>query len=289
MLRTSWLVLVLALALVVPGCGRRSETREYEVTGVIVFIDDERRQVVLRHDEIPGFMMAMTMPFPVQDPSLLAEREPGDVVRATLVVEESDGSITAYLSEMTRTGQVELDPAPPASLGPAILMPGDLVPDVTVVDQNGAPRTLAALRGHRVALTFMFTRCPFPDFCPLMDRHFTTLQAAITSDPAFADVRLVSVTLDPEFDSPGVLATHGRRLGADPAVWWLVTGAPEEIAAFSQQLGIYAEREGPAPADMIHNLRTAVIDAEGRLAAVHTGNTWTPDEVLADLAAARQR
>lgn len=284
MLRTSLLPLVLAL--VVAGCGRDSTTREYELTGVIIGIGDQ--QVLIQHDEIPGFMPAMTMPFPVQDASVLEGRARGDVVRATLVVEESEGAITAYLTEMTRTGQVELDEAPPASGAPDIVMPGEPVPDAPLVDETGARFPLSALRGHRVALTFMFTRCPFPDFCPLMDRHFAAVQEAIASDPALADVRLVSVTLDAAFDTPDVLAEHARRIGADPTVWSFVTGEPEAIDGFSGRLGIYAERDGPGPADMVHNLRTAVIDAEGRLAAVHSGNMWTPAELLADLRAARR-
>jgi protein SCO1 len=286
MFRTGLLLVVLAL--LAAGCGRDTSTDTYEVTGVILGIDDERRQVLIRHDDIPGFMPAMTMPFSVEDASVLEGRERGDVVRATLVVERTDAAISAYLTGMTRTGHVELeDPAPPTG-GPAIVMPGEPVPDVDLLDQGGNPLPLSALRGHRVALTFMFTRCPFADFCPLMDRHFATLQAAIAASPDLADVRLVSVTLDPEHDTPGVLATHAARLGADPAIWSFVTADPETIADFSGRLGIYAEREGPAPADMVHNLRTAVIDADGRLSAVHTGNQWTPDEVLDDLAAARR-
>lgn len=285
MMRNAPLLALLLLA--VSGCGRETTTT-YEVTGVILGIDDERRQVLVRHDEIPGFMVAMTMPFEVLDPSELEGRERGDLIRATLVVDESEGAIRAHLTDITRTGHVDLEEAAPASMGPRIVMPGEPAPDAPLVDQRGEPLPLSALRGHRVVLTFMFTRCPFPEFCPLMDRHFVTLQEAIAADPALADVRLVSVTLDPEYDTPGVLATHAARLGADPDIWSFVTADPQAIAEFWGRLGIYAEREGPGPADLVHNLRTAVIDAEGRLAAVHTGNQWTPDELLEDLAAARR-
>jgi protein SCO1 len=287
MLRIAPLLALLLLA--VSGCGRETTTtRTYELTGVILGIDNERRQVLVRHDEIPGFMVAMTMPFEVQDPSELDGRERGDRIRATLVVDESEGAIRAHLTGITRTGHVELEEAAPASMAPPIVMPGDPAPDAPLVDHRGEPLPLSALRGHRVALTFMFTRCPFPEFCPLMDRHFVALQEAIAADPALADVRLVSVTLDPDYDTPGVLATHAARLGADPDIWSFVTADPDALAEFSGRLGIYAEREGPGPADLVHNLRTAVIDADGRLTAIHTGNQWTPDELLEDLAAARR-
>lgn len=269
-------VLVLAA-----GCSQAPETREYELNGQILAIDEERQQVLIEHEDIPNFMMAMTMPFRVEDPSLLAGKQPGDLVTATLVV----GDTAAYLSTLTTTGHAELETPPPAVHAPNVLDVGDLVPDALLVDQDGSPLPLASLQGHRVALTFMYTRCPIPDFCPLMDRHFASLQQEIVSRPELSDVRLVTVTLDPDYDTPPILKDHARRLRADPAIWSFVTAAPDELDAFAEQFGIYSQRDAQAPLDIIHNLRTAVIDAEGRLVAVHTGNTWTPADVLADLTA----
>ena len=115
-------------------------------------------------------MPAMTMPYKVQDPALLQGKQPGDLVTATLVVEE----VNAYLSTLTTTGRAPLDtpPAGPAITDSDLLKEGDAVPDHALVDQAGTPRTIGSLRGHRVALTFIYTRCPLPDFCPLMDRQF---------------------------------------------------------------------------------------------------------------------
>jgi protein SCO1 len=280
-MRNAWAVCV-CLLLSAAGCRSAPDVQEYEVRGQIIAIDAERRQVLLQHEDIPGFMMAMTMPFPVQDGSLLEGKVPGDLVTATLVV----GETTAYLSSITKTGHAELDIPDTPSFAPDHLEPGDAVPDAGLLDQVGAPRPLSSLRGHRVALTFIYTRCPIPDFCPLMDRHFVAVQKVIASRRDLADVRLVTVTLDPDFDTPPVLEAHATRLGANPAVWSFLTGDRDELDRFASRFGIYLQRDAHNPIDIVHNLRTVIIDPEGRLVKVHTGNSWTPAELIADLEAA---
>jgi protein SCO1/2 len=124
-----------------------------------------------------------------------------------------------------------------------------------------------------------------PDFCPLMDRHFQAVQREIKKNPALADVRLVSVSFDPQFDTPPVMKAHAARLQADPRVWTFVTGEREAITRFAARFGVTVERAEQNPIDITHNLRTAIVDAEGRLVKVRTGNDWTPADVLADLEA----
>jgi protein SCO1/2 len=118
-----------------------------------------------------------------------------------------------------------------------------------------------------------------------MDRHFAAVQRTLQGDAGMRDVRLVSVTLDPEFDTPAVMKAHAARFKADPAIWSFLTGDPKEVAAFSHKLGIYTERDLGTGANLTHNLRTAVIDAEGRLVTIHSGNDWTPADLVADLKA----
>jgi protein SCO1/2 len=228
-------------------------------------------------------MPGMTMPFKVKDPALIKSVQPGDLVTATLVV----GDTEAYLSRLNKTGHQELD-APPASAGSGfeLLKDGEQVPDQLLIDQDGKPRPLSSMRGHRIALTFTYTRCPMPNFCPLMDRNFQDVQREIKKTPALADVRLVSVSFDPQFDTPPVLKRHAQRLQADPLVWSFVTGERDEIERFAARFGVTIERAEQSPIDITHNLRTAIIDAEGRVVKVHTGNSWTPADVVADLKAA---
>ncbi len=185
---------------------------------------------------------------------------------------------------MTTTGHAPIrNPgAGPAITDADLLKTGDTIPDVALTDETGATRRLSSFKGHRLALTFIYTRCPLPDFCPLMDKHFARIQQEIQRSPDLADVRLVSITLDPEFDTPPVLQAHAKAAGAAPATWTFLTGNRDEVLALAKGFGIVTE-PGESAAVVVHNLRTAVIDAEGRVAAVHSGNMWTPAELVADL------
>ena len=272
--------MVVVSAAAICACSRAPEARQYEVRGQILSVDANRREVLVDHEDIKGFMPAMTMQYKVNDPSLLEGKKPGDLFTATLVVEEVNG----YLSQLTTTGHA---PIKNAAAGPVItasdiLDEGDAVPDDPLVDQGGAARPLPSLRGHRLALTFIYTRCPLPDFCPMMDRQFAALQDTIRKTPGLADVRLVSVTLDPEFDTPAVLDAHARKLGADPRLWYFATGERDRVLAVARRFGVLTE-QGESPDLVVHNLRTAVIDADGRLVSVRSGNMWTPAELVADI------
>jgi protein SCO1/2 len=271
-------LLVLAVA-----CTRAPEAKQYELKGQVLGVKPEAREVLIKHEDIKEFMPGMTMPFKVRDPKLLNGLQPGDLVTATLVVAETD----AHLSSVTKTGHAELEVVAPAtaSSGFELVKPGEEVPEQLFIDQEGKPQPLSALRGHRVALTFTYTRCPMPDFCPLMDRNFQAVQREIKKTPALADVRLVSVSFDPQFDTPPVLKAHAKKVAADPLIWTFVTGERDEITRFASRFGVTVERAEQNPIDITHNLRTAVIDAEGRLVKVHTGNAWTPADLLADLKA----
>jgi len=277
-----WLAVPVLAAMVAAGCGRAEpEPRVFELRGQILELRPERDEVMIRHEDIPNFMPGMTMPFQVDDPAMLEGATPGDLVTATLVV----GELRAYLSTLEVTGHADLEEAPelPAITFADMLALGDTVPDTTLTAENGAAWSLADLRGHRVALTFIYTRCPLPDFCPLMDRNFAAVQQALAGDPALADVRLVSVSIDPGFDTPAVLQAHAEALGADPDIWHFVT--TDDIADFAARFGVTAAQDADDALQIVHNLRTAVIDPEGRMVTTRNGNSWTPADLLADLQA----
>ena len=273
-------VAAIVVTLLTGSCRRAPEPRQYEVRGQILGVDRDRREVLVDHEDIKGFMPAMTMPYKVNDPALLDGKRRGDLVTATLVV----GEVEAYLSSLNTTGHapVRNPGAGPALTASDLVNEGDVVPDGALTDQSGVARPLSSLRGHRVVLTFMYTRCPLPDFCPLMDRHFGAIQSEVRKTPQLSDVRLVSVTLDPDFDTPAVLKKHAVAVGADPGIWFFATGAKDDVLAFAKRFGIATE-PGETDAVVVHNLRTSVIDAEGRLTRVHSGNMWTPADIVADL------
>lgn len=264
------------------ACRQAPPARQYELIGQILEVRTDRNEVVIKHEDIKGFMPGMTMPFKVRPTSLLSGRKSGELVKATLVVEEVD----AYLSTLDRTGEAPLAESTPIPETPKTLQPGDPLPEAALVDQTGAPVFMSSFKGQPLALTFIYTRCPIPDFCPLMDRHFKTVQDAIKSTPALSRARLVTVTLDPAFDTPAVLKPYAAMRGADPAIWSFLTGDVAEVAKFGEQFGLYVEHDATSSINIIHNLRTVVVDPAGRVVKLHNGNAWTTAEILADLTTA---
>jgi protein SCO1/2 len=254
------------------GCVRPPH---YELRGQVLAVDRDRQEVTIKHDDIRGLMPAMTMPFKVSEAALLNGLEPGDLVQGTLVVKE----YTGYLTSLRRTGHE----APPPMETPAgmTLQTGERVPDVKLVDETGKTRSLAAWRGKVLVVTFIYTRCPFPDFCPRMDRQFTSAQTEILADAQLRDrTALLSVSFDPAFDTPPILAAHAKKLGADPRIWHFATGDRAAIDSFASRFGVSVVREGANAENMTHNLRTAVIGSDGTLRTVFNGNEWTPAELI---------
>jgi protein SCO1 len=273
-------VVILLMLAAIGACRQAPPVRQFTLVGQVLAVAPERNEITIKHQDIENFMPGMTMPFTVRDAAIIRDRAPGDLVTATLVVEE----VGAYLSTMSKTGFAEVTEAPPAPVAEGV-KPGDAVADAAFLDEDAAPRQLATWRGHRVALTFVYTRCPIPEFCPLMDRHFVAVQRAMAKAPEFADVRLLTITMDPAFDKPAVLKAHAARLKADPAVWSFLTPREDGAAAFYKQFGLLVERGEGGSADITHNLRTVVLDADGRVAAIRTGNDWTPEQLIADIRA----
>jgi protein SCO1 len=258
------------------GCSR---AREYELRGQVLAVDRERREITVKHEDIRGFMPGMTMPFKVREGALLEGRKAGELIRATLVVREND----AYLSAIESTGTAPLTEAVPVRRVDA-LEPWQVVPDVPLVAQDGSPRRLADWRGKPIAVTFTYTRCPLPDFCPLMDRQFSEVQREVLGDAQLRGrVHLLSVSFDPAFDSPAVLAAHAKRVGADPAAWTFVTGDAADVETLAGRFGVSIARGATSAPEIVHNLRTAVIDGRGRLVKVFNGIQWQPSEVAAEL------
>jgi protein SCO1/2 len=269
----------IAIFLTIAACVR-SDAREYELKGQVVAVDRGRQEITIRHEDIPRFMPGMTMPFKVREASLLAGREPGDVVKATLVVEGTD----AHLRTLERVGRAPVPETGPPHAPPGLLAQGQPVADLALVDESGEPRRVSAWRGRVLAVTFVYTRCPLPDFCPLMDRHFKTIQERVHRDESLnGRVQLLSVTVDPEHDTPAVLAKHAESLKADPSTWRFLTGTPADVEKFGSQFGVTFLREGARDGEVVHNLRTAIIDPGGRLATVMNGSEWTPADVMEEL------
>jgi protein SCO1 len=279
----------LALALfcaaaVLDGC-KAEPARTYPLRGQILAIGagtrpDGRREVTIKHDDIPNFMPAMTMVYLVKEPARLDAFAPGDLLTSDLVLRGSD----IYLTNLKKTGHAELPPDARPVKTMDVMSPGDEVPDDPLQDQTGATHKLSDWRGRALAVTFVYTRCPLPDFCPLMDRRFGELQRAIAGDARLRDrVHLVSVSFDPGHDTAAVIQAHAKARGADPQTWSYLTGSPAAIDHVTSRFGVSAITDTDAAESITHNLRTAVIDPKGRLVTIHSGNEWTVDQLLTDL------
>ena len=277
--------LLIAGWLLAAACSREPEARTYELTGQVLAVTPATREILVKHDDIPGFMPAMTMPYTVKDAALLTGRAPGDLITATLVVESTLG----YLTAITKTGSAPI-PADarttiPAAAGSELLRPGDAVPDTTLIDQDEQPITLKDFAESAAAITFIYTRCPLPQYCPLMDRRFAEVQAMVAKDPALAgQVRLLSVSFDPTFDRAAVLKGHAGKLGADPSVWRFATAEEEMVDRLAARFGVNVIREPDGT--ITHNLRTAVIDRSGSVTAILDNNGWTAEDLIRELKAA---
>ena len=270
-----------------PGDAPPAAPQEYDLVGQVLAVDAARQQVTIKHEDIVNFMPGMTMTFRVRDAKLLEGIAAGDLVKGRLVVSGGE----AHISQLARTGQAPVPQGTTGSPPPRVLDAGEAVHDASFVDQTGTPRRLADWRGKTLAVAFTYTRCPMPTFCPLLERHLRAAQQTIQANPALKDrVQLISVTLDPEYDRPKVLQAHAAALKADPAIWRFLTGDREPLEQFAGQFGVNTLPPSEGSADIVHNLRTAIVDAEGRLVTVLSGTDWTPDDLVRELerAAGRQ-
>ncbi len=240
-------------------------------------IATDRRRAVIAHEEIPGYMMAMTMEFDLGELGSTTELEAGDRLDFRLCVTDT----RSWIDQIRKTGHLDLPAEIPATpLNSAGAM-GAILPDIRLVDQAGRAFRLPDLHGKTVALTFIFTRCPLPNFCPLLSRHFDAVQRELaTSAPLGGKWHLLSVSIDPEHDTPEVMAKYAASYEADPARWIFATGSVGEIRQLGAAVGLEFSGDG---AQITHNLRTLVIDPAGRIQRVFQGNGWQPAELVAEM------
>jgi protein SCO1/2 len=266
------------------------EVATYSLRGVVREVDRQGREVTIRHESIPGFMDAMTMPFRLEEPATLEELRVGDEVEGKLEVSRENGRTQSYrlrdlvVSKPALAAPLTLDlsgSTPKLRERPKRLQVGDNVPDFTLTGQDGKVFKISDLRGKVVVLTFIYTRCPVPDFCPAMDRRFADLAATIGASPGRADrIRLLSVSFDPENDTPDVLRKHAQARGGSPPLWTFAVASHAELSRVGALLGLVY---GPGKNEIIHNLCTAVIGPEGKLARLEVGtqsNKWTSADLL---------
>jgi protein SCO1/2 len=277
-MRRSRLPLLLSVVhLFVAACDRTpsrpsiaaEQTATYEVRGVVRKVDPEKQRAVIAHEAIPGYMDAMAMEFSAPNADDRALLQPGATVAFRL-------SVTDTKSWIDRVQKIAADavalPEAPISAGLAI---GAVVPDCALVDQSGRQFRLSDFKGRALAFTFIFTRCPLPDFCPRMNEQFSVAQRELAG--AGANWHLLSISIDPAYDTPERLAEYAPRFQADAPRWTFATGEAAEIGKLAAAFGVQTVREG---AELNHTLRTAVLDPAGRVQTIFQGNEWKPSELI---------
>lgn len=257
------------------------EARDFNVRGVVREARPAKSQLVVKHEEIPGYMDAMTMPFQVRDPKILESVKPGDAITFQLHVTEKDHWIDGLKIVAAGAGDQEAPRPKVTDIAP--FKPGDPLPALTFTDERGQPLKLEDYRGKSLAITFIYTRCPLPNFCPLLSGKFRTVQETLLADPAAPkNWQLLSVTIDPEHDTAEVLQRYAKTQRADAAHWRFATGELRDITVLGLRSGLEFWEGG---SEITHNLRTVVFDAQGRMRKVFSENTWTPQELADELRA----
>lgn len=278
----SWAVILAATVLMACG-GRPSTVKQYAMTGQVLAVHASSQELTIKHDDIDGYMPGMTMNFPVVASSLMAERQPGELIKATLEVDD----LKYRLTSITHVGTAPLpERTNEIAMAGGILEPGGQIPDVALIDQDDRRRTLSEWRGTPLLLTFIYTRCPLPNYCPMMDRHFVAIQRQVAADPALSGaLRLISVSFDPEHDTPAVLTAHAKTIGADLSTWTFLTGDRATVDRLAGRFGVGVLRGDDGSSEITHNLRTALVAADGTLVKMYPGSDWSPRTVVDDLRA----
>lgn len=279
------IALLLCAAFASPSCSPtapRAEAKRYELRGTIVSFNMDQRQVVISHEDVPGLMEGMTMPFTLKEPSAYDVMHAGDKIQATLVV---DAERTVIENPVISHAEADAAPPAPSQSQPSEPQSGGEVTDFTLTNQDGKKITLRDYRGHALALTFIYTRCPLPDYCVLMSNNFAEIDRALAREPGLAaKSRLLSVSVDPAFDTPKVLRSYGAAHTENYRDekferWQLATGDAAEVRRVANFFGLLYDREGD---QIVHSLRTAVITPDGKLYRIYRGNEWKPEDILND-------
>jgi protein SCO1/2 len=278
---------VVALVIAVTAAGvAHAADKLYTVKGMVTRVDLPNKTILVSHEAIAGLMDSMVMPFEVRDAKELAGVTPGAVVEFRLTV----GDRMAYASAITvkRYETVEQDPATArrlatmkrmAGLATTPLAIGGQVPDFTLIDQTKKPVTLSSLAGKVLAVNFIYTRCALPQFCLRIANNFGVLQKRFAEELKRGELVLLTITFDPERDTPEAMARYASQWKPDPAQWRFLTGPVADVRKVTSVFGVdFFPDEGL----MNHSLRTAIVDRRGRLAASIEGNQYTPEQ-LGDL------
>lgn len=279
---------------VLGGCRRQQQAADdsaagssykvYKLRGKVVATNPATGEVTLNHDAIPGFMDAMTMPYKLKDPGILSELHPGDVLTADLLVSQ-EADATVLLDHIVIVAEGKPDYRPTVLYH--VPAQGDVVPDFRLRNQDGRIIHLNQFRGKDLLITFIYTRCPLPNFCPLVTHNFAVIDKQLEANPALkGKARLLCVSFDPEHDTPERLKAYGEEyIGSDAktafADWDFAVPEKPVLAEMAKYFDV-GITTGPDQT-ITHTLSTTLVGRDGKVIKFYPGNEWTPDQVVNDV------
>ena len=291
-----YLILFLSAIFLFTAC-RTAETpqtasagaKRYNLKGKVVAADKAKKKATITHDDIPGFMEAMTMDFPIREDWVWEDLTPGAEIRAELVVDNT--AKDPYWLEKIGIIVAPNPNQPPPPTDDRFAQIGKEIPDFTLVNQDGKRISTKNFRGKALAITFIYSRCPLPDYCIAMSKNFSDLALQLNNNAELKDkIRLLSVSFDPQTDTPEKLRQYGQGyLGVnakpDFTVWQLAVGSEKEVRSIADFFGLRYETDAQDKTQFNHSLRTAVISPEGKVTKIIPGNDWTPNDLLREMQA----
>jgi protein SCO1 len=269
------------------ACNRNAQpaAKRYSLKGKVLSIDKQAATANIDNEPIAGFMDSMVMPYSIKPPAALDQLHPGDSITADVLLQSDN---TYWLENVTVTGHSNPPPNMPTATV-HIPAPGDPVPDFELINQNGQQISLHQYRGETLVLTLIYTRCPFPDFCPRVSHEFAAIDRQIRADPArYGKTHLLSISFDPAHDTPKVLRSYGFSCAGskDPALFthWEFSAIPSaELPEFAGYFALTYKEEGGL---ITHSLSTAVISPDGKIFKWYHDADWQASDLLKEIAAA---
>ncbi len=294
-----YLLIFLSAILLFTACQKAETTatnssanaKRYPFRGTIISVDKANKKASIEHEKVEGFMDAMTMDFPIKDDWVWEDLSPGSEIRAELVVDNA-ATPPFYLEKLAISAAPNPNqPAPPVNENFAQI--GKEIPDFTLTNQDGKKVSIKDFQGKALAVTFIYSECPLPDYCILMSKNFSDLANEVAENDELKDkVRLLSISFDPKRDTPEKLKQYGLGyLGKDSKatdfkVWQIAVGTDEQVRKIADFFGLRYETNENDKTQINHSLRTAVIAPDGKVTKIFPGNEWQKSELLDELKAA---